>query len=110
MNESRSYGPTIGHLDVRRAVAEYSSHQGPVTAEDVILCSGCSHAIEMVISVIAEPGRNIIVPRPGYMIHTTIGGGMGIAIKYYDLLVTILIIDKNFIQITLIYSFYNFIS
>ncbi|KAJ0181951.1 hypothetical protein K1T71_002673 [Dendrolimus kikuchii] len=86
LNESRSYGPTIGHFDARRAVAEYSSHQGPVTADDVILCSGCSHAIEMVVSVIAEAGRNIIVPRPGYMIHTTIGEGMGITIKYYDLL------------------------
>lgn len=86
LNASRSYGPTIGHLDARKAVAEYSSHQGHVAAEDVILCNGCSHAIDMVISVIAEAGRNILVPRPGYMIHTTIGEGMGITIKYYDLL------------------------
>ncbi|KAI5632240.1 aminotransferase class I and II domain-containing protein [Phthorimaea operculella] len=84
--KSRSYGPAVGHLDAREAVAEYSAHQGDVSPEDVILCSGCSHAIEMVIAVIADSGQNILVPRPGFMIYKTLAEGLGIKIKYYSLL------------------------
>ncbi|KAJ2953725.1 hypothetical protein O0L34_g1348 [Tuta absoluta] len=84
--KSRSYGPAVGHLDAREAVAEYSAHQGDVSPDDVILCSGCSHAIEMVIAVIADSGQNILVPRPGFMIYKTLAEGLGINIKYYSLL------------------------
>lgn len=88
LNESRNYGPTIGHRYARQAVAEYSAHQGTVTADDVILCSGCSHAIDIALSVIADAGQNVLIPRPGYLIHKTLGEGLGIVIKYYDLLVS----------------------
>lgn len=73
-------------------MAEYSAHQGDVSPDDVILCSGCSHAIELVISVIADSGQNILVPRPGFMIYKTVAEGLGIIIKYYNLLVRLLYI------------------
>ncbi|XP_021191290.3 tyrosine aminotransferase [Helicoverpa armigera] len=85
-NDSRNYAPTIGHREARQAVAEYSAHQGMVSADDVILCSGCSHAIDITLSVIADAGQNVLIPRPGYLIHKTLGEGLGIIIKYYDLL------------------------
>lgn len=88
LKESRSYGPLIGHLEARKAVAEYSRVQGDITPDDVIICSGCSHAIDLVITTLAEAGQNILVPRPGYAIHKTLGEGLGIEIKYYDLLVS----------------------
>nr|NP_001299398.1 tyrosine aminotransferase [Papilio xuthus]BAM18061.1 tyrosine aminotransferase [Papilio xuthus] len=86
LHTSRGYGPAKGHQEAREAVAEYSAHQGNVTAEDVILCSGCSHAIELVISVLADSGQNILVPKPGFMIYKTLAEGLGIVIKYYNLL------------------------
>lgn len=86
--ESRTYGLTNGLLEARQAVAEYSSHQGRVTADDVILSSGCAHALEFAITVLADVGQNILVPRPGYMIYMTLAEGLGIEIKYYDLLVS----------------------
>ncbi|CAH2066998.1 unnamed protein product, partial [Iphiclides podalirius] len=86
LHTSRGYGPAKGHQEAREAVVEYSAHQGDITPEDVILCSGCSHAIELVISVLADSGQNIIVPRPGFMIYKTLAEGLGIVIKYYRLL------------------------
>lgn len=85
---SRGYGSVMGHLDARQAVAEYSAHQGPVTAEDVFLCSGCSHAIELAITALADAGQNVLVPRPGFMIYKTVAEGLGIEMKYYKLLVS----------------------
>lgn len=69
-------------------MAEYSAHQGKISPDDVILCSGCSHAIELVVSVLADSGQNVLVPRPGFMIYRTIADGLGINIKYYNLLVS----------------------
>jgi hypothetical protein len=40
-----------------------------ITADDVILCSGCSSSIDLCISVLANPGDNILVPRPGEYIY-----------------------------------------
>ncbi|XP_041989007.1 tyrosine aminotransferase [Aricia agestis] len=86
LHTSRGYGPSKGHLEAREAVAKYSAHQGEITPEDVILSSGCSHAIELVITAIADAGQNILVPRPGFMIYKTLAEGLGITIKYYNLL------------------------
>ncbi|KAL4715356.1 hypothetical protein ACJJTC_015127 [Scirpophaga incertulas] len=83
---SRNYGPTNGELLARQAVAEYSAHQGSITADDVILSSGCAHALEMSITVLANPGQNILIPRPGYTIYMTLAEGLGIKCKFYDLL------------------------
>ncbi|XP_052747624.1 tyrosine aminotransferase [Galleria mellonella] len=83
---SRGYAPVTGHLEARQAVAEYSAHQGPISPENVILCSGCSHALELAITVLADSGQNVLVPRPGFMIYKTVAEGLGIRIKFYDLL------------------------
>lgn len=79
----------VGHQEARQAVAEYSAHQGQVNAEDVILCSGCSHAIELAITALADSGQTVLVPRPGFMIYKTVAEGLGIEIKYYNLLVSL---------------------
>ncbi|KOB66995.1 Tyrosine aminotransferase, partial [Operophtera brumata] len=59
LKESRSYGPLIGHFEARKAVAEYSGVQD-VTPDDVTICSGCSHAIDLVVTTLAEAGQNIL--------------------------------------------------
>ncbi|CAH2238835.1 tyrosine aminotransferase [Pararge aegeria] len=86
LHKSRGYAPSKGHYEARVAVAKYSAHQGEVTPDDVILTSGCSHAIEMVITAIADSGQNILIPRPGFSIYQTLSEGFGIITKYYNLL------------------------
>merc|ERR1740137_245470 len=57
------YGPSTGFLESRQAVAEHISVPGgAVTADDVILCSGCSCALDIAISTLADEGQNILVP------------------------------------------------
>jgi tyrosine aminotransferase len=42
------YAPAVGSLEARESVAVARSVQGaPLTAADIILTSGCSHALEM---------------------------------------------------------------
>ena len=70
-----------------QAVAEHVSCPGSeITSDDVILCSGCSCSLDLCISAIANPGQNILVPRPGFPIYTTLANGLGIDTKGYNLI------------------------
>lgn len=66
------------------------------SSQDVILTSGCSQAIELCLAVLANPGQNILVPRPGFSLYRTLAESMGIEVKLYNLLVNdFLILDSS---------------
>ncbi|KAK9296806.1 hypothetical protein QLX08_009285 [Tetragonisca angustula] len=80
------YAPSTGHQRAREAVAEYSSSElANVDAKDVILCSGCSCALDLCITALARRGQNILIPRPGFSIYRTLAEGLGINVKSYEL-------------------------
>uniref|UniRef100_A0A0A9WAY0 Tyrosine aminotransferase n=2 Tax=Lygus hesperus TaxID=30085 RepID=A0A0A9WAY0_LYGHE len=80
------YGPASGFDCAKQAIAEYTTTQHTdVYSEDVVLCSGCSGAIDLAISVLAEAGRNIVVPCPGFSIYRTLAEGLGITVREYKL-------------------------
>ncbi|EEB18316.1 tyrosine aminotransferase, putative [Pediculus humanus corporis] len=80
------YPPSTGTTAARQAVADYSSSDKvTVDWKDVILCSGCSTALDLCISVIANPGENILIPRPGFSLYRTLAEGLGIKVKPYNL-------------------------
>ena len=78
------YNGGNGRLDAREAVVKYSKSRGAITAEDIVLTSGCAHAIEMCILTLVEPGENLLVPRPCYS-YQTLTDGMGIESRAYNL-------------------------
>lgn len=66
------------------------------SSQDIILTSGCSQAIELCLAVLANPGQNILVPRPGFSLYKTLAESMGIEVKLYNLLVSdFLILDMS---------------
>ncbi|XP_048672930.1 tyrosine aminotransferase isoform X2 [Caretta caretta] len=81
------YAPSVGYQSCRQVVAAYySCPEAPLEAQDVILTSGCSQAIELALAVLANPGQNILVPRPGFSLYKTLALSMGIEVKFYNLL------------------------
>lgn len=80
------YAHTAGHEEARKAIVKYVAHQGSVSPNDVIICSGCSSALEICILTVADGGENILVPRPGFCLYNTLCEGLGIEIRYYNLL------------------------
>ncbi len=53
-----------------------------------MLASGCSGALDMCISVLANPGQVILAPRPGFSLYKTLAESLGITVLNYDLLVS----------------------
>jgi len=87
--QCNGYAHSAGTIEARQAVCNYvESHQGKVAPNDVILCSGCSSSLDMCIAVLADSGKNILIPRPGFSIYRTLAVGHGIEVRPYNLLPT----------------------
>ncbi|XP_056621685.1 tyrosine aminotransferase [Triplophysa dalaica] len=86
-NKYNGYAPSVGYQKSREAVANfYNRPEAPLESKDVILASGCSQAIELALSVLCNPGDNILVPCPGFSLYKTLAVSMGIQVKLYNLL------------------------
>lgn len=82
------YTPSYGTEAARQAIADYCSRPDRLIykASDILLTNGCSQALDLCITCLANPGDNILIPRPGFSIYKTLCGTLGINVKYYDLL------------------------
>ncbi|PHU12390.1 Nicotianamine aminotransferase A [Capsicum chinense] len=75
-------------LQATRAVAEYLSHDYPyeLSANDVLMTAGAKQAIDVLITALAVPGANILLPRPGYPTYEAIATFTHLEMRHYDLL------------------------
>jgi tyrosine aminotransferase len=81
------YAHSTGHHIAKAAIAaKYTTPSAPLTAEDVVICSGCSGALEMSIGVLANEGDNLLLPLPGFSLYQTLCDSKGIHCKYYRLI------------------------
>jgi tyrosine aminotransferase len=84
---SNGYLPATGDPKARVAIGHYSSREGfPVDEDDVVIASGCSGAVELVISAMVDEGDNILVPSPGFPLYQVIAESLGGSVKNYPLL------------------------
>ncbi|KAJ8501077.1 hypothetical protein OPV22_011629 [Ensete ventricosum] len=82
------YAPCAGLAPARRAIADYLSGDLPykLSPDDVYLTNGCAQAIEIVVSILARPGANILLPRPGYQFYAARAAYNGVEVRYFNLL------------------------
>lgn len=89
--KNNGYFPSIGCLEGRKAVVSYYSKRGPpLRPQDVVLTSGCSHALEMCMSVLCGPGSNILIPRPGFPMCQTLAPMIDVEIRFDKHLVIVI--------------------
>lgn len=71
-----------------RAVAEYLSRDlaYKLQQDDVYVTAGCTQAIEITLSILARPGANILLPRPGFPIYGLCAAFRHLEVRYFDLL------------------------
>nr|CAB3491770.1 unnamed protein product [Digitaria exilis] len=86
--EHNCYSSCVGLEPARRSIAQHLSNDLPyeLSPDDVYLTNGCAQAIEIICSVLARPGANILVPRPGYLFYEARAIFNGMEARYFDLL------------------------
>ena len=78
------YVPSAGIEPARLAVAaEYTSRGMPVTPDRVVITQGTSEGIELALSVLADPGDEVLVPTPTYPLYTAVLAKIGAKAVYY---------------------------
>ncbi|XP_061361245.1 probable aminotransferase TAT2 [Gastrolobium bilobum] len=82
------YAPTPGLLQARKAIAEYLSRDLPyqLSTDDVFITCGCTQAIDVSVAMLARPGANILLPRPGFPIYELCAAFRQVEVRHYDLL------------------------
>ncbi|CAL4969779.1 unnamed protein product [Urochloa decumbens] len=76
------------NFSVQSAVAAYLSRYLPyeLSTGDIVLTAGCNHGIEIMMAVLAAPGANVLLPRPGYPLYEARAALGGLEFRHYNLL------------------------
>nr|CAB3449690.1 unnamed protein product [Digitaria exilis] len=82
------YPAGVGLPDARRALAKHLSRDLPydLSTDDIFLTAGGTQAIEVVISVLGQPGTNILLPRPGYPNYEARAALNNLEVRHFDLI------------------------
>ncbi|RKP27179.1 tyrosine aminotransferase [Syncephalis pseudoplumigaleata] len=84
--QTHGYAPSIGFEVARAAIAaHHSTPEAPLTSGDVVIASGCSGALDLCITALANEGDEILVPQPGFSLYETLATSKGIGCQYYRL-------------------------
>jgi alanine-synthesizing transaminase len=85
--EAMVYKPAPRGLRVaREAVSHYYRDLGEtIIADDILLTAGTSEAYGLLFKVLADPGDEILIPRPGYPLLSHLAGFEGLACHSYPL-------------------------
>ncbi|XP_020245167.1 probable aminotransferase TAT2 [Asparagus officinalis] len=69
------------------AISEYLSKDLPykLSPDDVYVTGGCTQAIEIILSVLAHPGANILLPRPGFPLYEARAAFSKLEARHFDL-------------------------
>src|SRR5271170_6713718 len=79
LNHKVVYSRPAGAESLRAAIAEMQD----VNVDTVQVVTGASEALLILMWLAAEPGANVILPRPGYPPFSALPESLGIEIRYY---------------------------
>jgi aspartate/methionine/tyrosine aminotransferase len=74
-----SYGPATGSWALREAIAEMVD----VSPQEVIVVTGASEALWMLLVVAAEPDGNVVMPHPGYPTFDVAARHLRLEVRHY---------------------------
>jgi tyrosine aminotransferase len=83
------YINACGLASARQAIVDYhsssSNSSNRISSENVIIASGCSGVLELVLTALLDPGTCILVPQPGFPLYQVIAESHGASVLHYRL-------------------------
>jgi aspartate aminotransferase len=81
------YGPTAGIPELRKAVADTFRKYGDITSDNIMITSSGSSALYEITMTMVNPGDDVLIPSPGFVIygpHAQLAGGTYTEYKLTD--------------------------
>ncbi len=81
------YGPTPGIIELREAVAKWFSRYAELTSDNIMITPSGSSALLEATQAFIDPGDEVLVPSPGFVIyspHTQLAGGVPVEYRLTD--------------------------
>lgn len=78
------YGPTAGIMDLRKETAKWFSRYAQLSADNIMITPSGSSALLEATQAFIDPGDEVLVPSPGFVIyspHTQLAGGRPVEYK-----------------------------
>ncbi len=79
------YAPSSGIPAAREAIRREADRKGIKSIQHVYVTSGCSEAIDLALSALANPGDNVLTPSPGYPLYGAVLSKLGVENRPYHL-------------------------
>lgn len=78
-----SYGPSAGLPALREAIAEDIKEAGgpDLEPDDVTIVSGGLDGIQLVLSVLTDPGDSVVIPEPAYGMYEYVARFLGLKVE-----------------------------
>ena len=90
------YAPNQGTAALREAIAKHETDRGnPTSAEQVLVTIGATHGLFTALLGILNPGEEIIVPTPGFLLYESIAAVAGAKVVPLDISRTGFQIDEE---------------
>ncbi len=86
-NGYNKYGPTAGIPELRDSIADYFSNYGEFQGNNVMVTPSGSTALLEVTQSMVDPGDEVLVPSPGFVIynpHVRLAGGVPVEYRLTD--------------------------
>jgi alanine-synthesizing transaminase len=78
------YLPSAGIAPAREAIAaDYTARSVPTTADRVLITTGTSEGIGLVLNALVGEGEEVLVPLPTYPLYTAVIANIGAQARYY---------------------------
>jgi aspartate/methionine/tyrosine aminotransferase len=81
LNHNVVYGRSAGADGLRAAIAEMAS----VNVESVQIMAGASESFVVLMWLAAEPGANVVLPRPGFPTFSALAESLGLEVRFYHI-------------------------
>jgi aspartate/methionine/tyrosine aminotransferase len=76
-----SYAPPDGGRELREAIASFQT----VDSSSVVVTTGSSEALSILLCLHSRPGGNVVIPDPGYPAYAAMAKAWGLANRLYSL-------------------------
>ncbi|MBS7382582.1 MAG: aminotransferase class I/II-fold pyridoxal phosphate-dependent enzyme [Candidatus Methanomethylophilaceae archaeon] len=86
-NGLNKYGPTAGIMPLRDAIAKHYSKYAPIDGQNVMVTPSGSSALLEITQTLIDPGDEVLVPSPGFVIygpHAELAEGKAVYYKLTD--------------------------